>query len=87
MMKGTRSIVASGHVDDCRKIPAGTEAWAIGVVLCATALRAAIEAGTVVAALVRPGHVIDTRRWLERLGTAGLYLGMPAWLLLRVFAD
>jgi len=61
-------------------------AWAIGVVLCAAALRAAIEAGTLVAVFVRPRHAIDVRRWLERLGITALYLGLPAWLLLRVFA-
>ena len=62
-------------------------AWAIGVVLCAAALRAAIEAGTLVAVLLRPGQAIDTRRWLERLGLAAFYLGLPAWLLLRVFGS
>ena len=62
-------------------------AWAIGVVLCAAALRAVIEAGTLVAVLLRPGQAIAVRRWLERLGLAALYLGLPAWLLLRVFAS
>jgi apolipoprotein N-acyltransferase len=60
-------------------------AWAIGVVLIAAALRAAIEAGTLLAVLLRPGQAIDIRRWLERLGLAALYLGLPAWLLLHVF--
>ena len=54
--------------------------------LCAAALRAAIEAGTLAAVLLRPGAAIDVRRWLERLGLAALYLGLPAWLLLRVLA-
>jgi apolipoprotein N-acyltransferase len=62
-------------------------AWAIGVVLCAAVLRAAIETGTLVAVLLRPGQAIGARRWLERLGLATLYLGLPAWLLLRVFAS
>lgn len=62
-------------------------AWAIGVVLCAAALRTAIEAGTLVAVLLHPGRAIGVRRWLERLGLAALYLGLPAWLLLRVFAN
>ena len=61
-------------------------AWAIGVVLCAAALRAAIEAGTLVAVLLRPAQAIDIRRWLERLGLAALYLGLPAWLLLRIYS-
>jgi apolipoprotein N-acyltransferase len=60
-------------------------AWAIGVVLLAAALRAAIEAGTLLAVLLRPGQAIDIRRLLERLGLAALYLGLPAWLLLHVF--
>jgi apolipoprotein N-acyltransferase len=60
-------------------------AWAIGVVLIAAALRAAIEAGTLLAVLLRPGQAIDIRRWLERFGLAALYLGLPAWLLLHVF--
>jgi apolipoprotein N-acyltransferase len=62
-------------------------AWAIGVLLCAAVLRAAIEAGTLVAVLLRPGQAVGARRWLERLGLAALYLGLPAWLLLRVFAS
>lgn len=61
-------------------------AWAIGVVLCAAALRAAIETGTLVAVLLRPGQAADARRWLERLGHAALYLGLPAWLVLRALA-
>ena len=62
-------------------------AWAIGVVLCAAGLRAAIEAGALMAVLLHPGQVIGTRRWLERLGLRALYLGLPAWLLLRVLAN
>ena len=57
------------------------------MVLCAAALRAAIEAGTLVVVLLRPGQAIDARRWLERLGLAALYLGLPAWLLLRMLAN
>ena len=62
-------------------------AWAIGVVLCAAVLRAAIEAGTLLAVLLRPRHAIGVRRWLERFGLAALYLGMPVWLLLRLLAN
>jgi apolipoprotein N-acyltransferase len=61
-------------------------AWAIAVVLCAAALRAAIEAGTLAGVILRPAHAVDARRLLERLGLAALYLGLPAWLLLRVAA-
>jgi apolipoprotein N-acyltransferase len=62
-------------------------AWAIGVVLCAAALRALIEAGTLAVVLLRPAQAIGARHWLERLGLAALYLGLPAWLLLRAFAS
>jgi apolipoprotein N-acyltransferase len=60
--------------------------WAIGVVLYAAALRAAIETGALVAVLLRPGQAVDARRWLELLGLAALYLGLPAWLLVRIIA-
>jgi apolipoprotein N-acyltransferase len=60
-------------------------AWAIGVVLCAAALRAAIEIGTQVIVFARPAQAVEARRWLERLGLAALYLGLPALLVLRLF--
>lgn len=59
-------------------------AWAIGVVLSAAALRAVVEAGTVLAVAARPGWAADVRQWLERGALAVLYLGLPAWLLLRM---
>lgn len=59
-------------------------AWAVGVLLCAAALRAAIEAGTLLVVLLRPAKAIAARRWLERLGLAALYVGLPAILLLRI---
>lgn len=61
--------------------------WTMGVVLCAAALRAAIEAGTLLVAIVRPAQAVDARRWLERLCLMALYLGLPAWLLLRVLTQ
>jgi apolipoprotein N-acyltransferase len=61
-------------------------AWAIGVVLCAAVLRTAIEAGTLAAVLSRPGRAAEVRNWLERLGLAALYLGLPAWLSFRALA-
>ena len=61
-------------------------AWAIGVVLCAAVLRAGIEVGTLAVLLLRPARAIDARRWLERVGLALLYIGLPAWLLLRIVA-
>jgi apolipoprotein N-acyltransferase len=61
-------------------------AWAIGVMLCAAALRAAIEAGTLAGAFLRPDRVVVARRCLERLGLVALYLGLPAWLAVRILA-
>lgn len=58
--------------------------WAIGVLMCAAALRAAIEAVTVVAVLLLPARAVEARRGLEGLGLLLLYLGLPAWLLLRM---
>ncbi|MFZ6749916.1 apolipoprotein N-acyltransferase [Undibacterium sp. Ren11W] len=60
-------------------------AWSIGVVLSATLLRAAIEIGTLITALLRPRQTIAIRRWLERMAHVALYLGLPSWLLLNVY--
>ena len=59
-------------------------AWTVGVVLCAAALRTAIEAGTLAGVVLAPGRALDARLVLERLGLAALYLGLPAWLLARM---
>ncbi len=59
-------------------------AWAVGVVLCAATVRAAIEAGTLAGVVLAPARAIDARLVLERLGLAALYLGLPAWLLARI---
>jgi apolipoprotein N-acyltransferase len=58
--------------------------WAMGVVLTAAVLRAAIEAVTLAVVLLRPMRAVEVRRWLERMNLAALYLGLPLWLLLRV---
>ena len=60
--------------------------WLFGVVLTAAAMRALIEAGTFAAVLVWPSRALDARLWLERLGLAVLYLGMPGWLAYRALA-
>nr|WP_295077688.1 apolipoprotein N-acyltransferase [uncultured Roseateles sp.] len=62
-------------------------AWAMGVILCAAVLRAVIEAGTLLAVLLRPSRSTGIRRGLERLGHAALYLGLPSWLLMRLLAN
>jgi apolipoprotein N-acyltransferase len=58
-------------------------AWAIGVVLVAAVLRAAIEGATLAVVLWRPERLLEVRRGLERLALAALYLGIPAWFALR----
>ena len=60
-------------------------AWSIGVVLSQALLRAAIEAATLLAALLRPRRAIAIRRQLQHVGHAALFLGLPAWLLLTVY--
>jgi apolipoprotein N-acyltransferase len=62
-------------------------AWAIGVVLTAAALRALIEAGTLIAATSRAERAFQTRVWLERLVLVMLYIGMPTWLLVRALGN
>lgn len=59
-------------------------AWTIGVTLCAAAIRAVIELGTLLVVLLRPADALAVRLWLERLGRAALYIGLPGWLLLQV---
>jgi apolipoprotein N-acyltransferase len=58
-------------------------AWAIGVTLCAAVLRVVIEAGTLLAVGLRPLAAGATRRALERIVLATLYVGLPAWLAWR----
>jgi apolipoprotein N-acyltransferase len=58
-------------------------AWTIGVVLGAAALRAVIEAGTLLAAVWRPRDAAGIRLGLERLGHFALYLALPGWLAVR----
>ena len=59
-------------------------AWGVGVVLCAAALRTAIEVGTLAGAVLTPARAVDARRVLEMLGLAALYVGLPAWMLVRM---
>lgn len=59
-------------------------AWTIGTVLSGALLRALIETGTLLTVLLRPAWAGDSRQWLERLGHAALFLGLPVWLLLTV---
>lgn len=61
--------------------------WAIGLMLLAAALRTAIETGTVLALTLRPTRASSVRRALEWLGRLAYYVGLPAWLLLRILAN
>jgi apolipoprotein N-acyltransferase len=60
-------------------------AWTIGVVLSEALLRATIEAGTLLTALLRPRRAVAVRLALERLGHAALFVGLPAWLLVTIY--
>jgi apolipoprotein N-acyltransferase len=58
--------------------------WAIGMLLVALALRAAIEALMLAAKRLRPEQAPGLRRTLEVAGRLLFYLGVPAWFALRV---
>ncbi len=62
-------------------------AWTVGVVMVGAVLRAVVEAATLAVALLRPPSVAALRAGLERLALAALYLGVPAWLGLRLLAS
>ena len=61
-------------------------AWAIGVTLSDALLRAAVAAGTLMAALVRPTQAVAIRRSLHSVRHVALFFGLPAWLLLTIYA-
>lgn len=60
--------------------------WSIGLMLFATALRIAIEAVAGLAAWRSPSRALALRGGLEWLGRAAYYVGVPAWLVLRLVA-
>ncbi|WP_342116826.1 apolipoprotein N-acyltransferase [Pseudoduganella sp. OTU4001] len=60
-------------------------AWTVGVALGAAVLRTLIEACTLLAAALRPEAAGRVRGGMESAGQIALYLGLPAWLLLRIF--
>jgi len=62
-------------------------AWTIGVVLGAALLRTIIEGATMLAAALRPRAALRIRGGLENVAHIALYLGLPAWLLLRIFGS
>jgi apolipoprotein N-acyltransferase len=58
--------------------------WAIGLVLVATALRALAEPVALAAAMARPQLAFEVRVWVERAQRLMFYVGVPAWLLVRI---
>jgi apolipoprotein N-acyltransferase len=58
--------------------------WAIGMVLVAAALRVLVEAGTLLAAALRPQAAIGLRAVLERVARWSFYLGVPGVLVARI---
>ena len=60
--------------------------WAIGMLLFAAALRVAIEAGTALAIVLKSERAIESRRMLEALGRLVYFVGIPAWLLVRILS-
>lgn len=59
--------------------------WAMGLVLFAAVLRAAIELGTLALLPLNPGWLPRARRGLEILGRVLFYLGVPLGLLIRLW--
>ena len=60
-------------------------AWAIGVTAYGAALRLLIEMLTLLGILLQPSAALPLRRWLEVAGKLALYIGVPGWLLMRVY--
>ena len=98
LIVGVWAVIA-GLVESSAAFASGEPAWTraililgglititLGVVLCAAALRASIEAGTLLAVFLRPAQTRSVCLWLERMGLATFYLALPAWLLMRIFA-
>ena len=61
-------------------------AWSIGLMLFAALLRIVVEIGTLLALWWRPASAVEIRRLLEWLARLTFYLGVPAWLLVRIVA-
>jgi apolipoprotein N-acyltransferase len=59
-------------------------AWSIGMMLYAAALRIAAETTVVAAARMCTSGSSDARQWVEWLCRWAFFLGVPAWLLLRL---
>lgn len=61
--------------------------WAIGLMLFAALLRVLIEAACLSVHMVAPGRVTAVRDTLEWAGRVAFYVGVPAWLILRLASN
>ncbi|MEO8001210.1 MAG: apolipoprotein N-acyltransferase [Arenimonas sp.] len=59
--------------------------WVIGMTLFAALLRVVIETGTLFSIGLFPERAIDVRKVLEPLGRILFFLGVPVWLLTRIW--
>ncbi|WP_157476256.1 apolipoprotein N-acyltransferase [Lysobacter sp. Root690] len=60
--------------------------WSIGLMLFAAVLRIAIETVVMLAIALRTAHAAAVRDAMEWLGRLAFYLGVPAWLAMRLLA-
>jgi apolipoprotein N-acyltransferase len=58
--------------------------WAVTLVLIAGGLRAVVEAGTAATLWWHPEYTPDVRRALLGVARAAYFVGVPAWLLVRL---
>ena len=59
--------------------------WAMGMMLFAAALRLVIETSTLLSIAISPERAIAVRRWLELLGHLLFFVGVPVWLLIKLW--
>lgn len=60
--------------------------WSIGLVMLAALLRVCVETATLAALGFSEARAIATRTWLEFAARAAYFLGVPAWLALRLLS-
>lgn len=59
--------------------------WAMGMLCFAAALRVMLEVVNLICAAVLPGNAASVRKGLELAGRLVFYIGVPAWLLIRLW--
>jgi apolipoprotein N-acyltransferase len=60
--------------------------WSIGLSMLAALLRVGVEAATLATLATREPRAIAARGWLESTARAAYFLGVPAWLALRLLS-